>query len=196
MSVDKLQEKIRKFKNPSVVSFNVDKEQIPKHVLENAGDFVMACGVYCRELLRALKGIVPAVRFSYSRFALMGPAGLVQLNDLLVLAKELGYYVLVDAVESFSASDAVFAAETLLEMPCDGLVVSAYCGSDVLLPYVKGLKESGKSLFVVLRTGNRSASQLHLHGCGNRVRRFFGRKEYSDKKRYRLPDDNAKIHKG
>ena len=34
MSIDKLQEKIRKMKNPSMVDFSVDLSQIPPHILE------------------------------------------------------------------------------------------------------------------------------------------------------------------
>ena len=45
MSVDKLQEKIRKLKNPSVVDLSVSESQIPPHILEEEGSFSKA---YCR----------------------------------------------------------------------------------------------------------------------------------------------------
>ena len=39
---------------------------------------------------------MPAVRFSFDQFALMGPEGLDSLSELLKEAHSLGYYVLLD----------------------------------------------------------------------------------------------------
>ena len=73
MSVDKLQEKIRKLKNPSVLDLRVSAEQIPPHLLESASSYAAAYRTYCEALLDALKDTVPAVRFSFNSFALMVP---------------------------------------------------------------------------------------------------------------------------
>ena len=94
MSIDKLQEKIRKLKNPSMVDLFVDLDQIPPHILEEESNEILAYERFCKELLNALKGIVPAVRFSMGRFRLLGPDGLFLMSRMTEFAKSLDYYVL------------------------------------------------------------------------------------------------------
>ena len=167
MSVDKLQEKIRKLKNPSVIDFSVTEDMIPTHILAEEGNFEAGCLRFCRELMMELKGIVPAVRLSYSHYALLGQLSV--LHQLTELASMQGFYVIVDAPEALSAQAAELAASQMLSMNCDGILVSAYVGSDGVKPYVKKLKSSGKALFVVVRTANKSASELQDLMTGSRL---------------------------
>ena len=173
MSIDKLQEKIRKFKNPLVVDFSFRSEHIPGEILERNETFIGAYKEYCLDLLDGLKDVVPAVRFNFSIFALMGDNGLETLAEILRYAKDYGYYVLLDSVETLSAQSAEFAAETLLGSETswcfDGLITTAYIGSDALRPYIARLKDSGKALFVVARTANRSAPELQDLLTGSRL---------------------------
>lgn len=173
MSIDKLQEKIRKMKNPSMVDFSVDLDQIPPHILEEEHNEILAYERFCRELLDGLKEIVPAVRFNVGRFTLLGPDGLFLMSRMTQYAKSLDYYVLLDAPEALAVQTADLAAKSLFSAQClyafDGLVVSAYAGSDVLKPYVKALKGSNKDLFVVLRTANKSAAELQDLLTGSRL---------------------------
>ena len=80
MSIDALQEKIRKLKNPSMVDLTVLPEQLPAVVTEGRGE-LDAYAQFCRQIMAALKGTVPAVRFSFDHFALLD--GLPVLKDLL-----------------------------------------------------------------------------------------------------------------
>ena len=173
MAIDKLQEKIRKVKNPTVVDLCVCAAQVPPHILEEEETLIRAYGRFYHELLSALKGVVPAVRFSLGHFSLLGPDGHSLLHDVTYLAKEQGFYVFLDGPESLSALSAVSGADALFAEKCpwwfDALVVSAYAGSDVLKPYVSRLKESKKDLFVVLRTANKSASELQDLLSGSRL---------------------------
>ena len=96
MSVDALQEKIRKTKNPSVLYFDGVTDWIPPHIRAAEENDAAAYGTFCRSLLAELKGMVPAVRFSFGGIALLGT---VLLAALLREADRLGYYVLLDAPE-------------------------------------------------------------------------------------------------
>lgn len=173
MSVDKLQEKIRKVKNPSVVDMTVAKNHIPAHLLQEQGSYVKAYERFCQEILEGLKGIVPAVRFSLGAFSLLGGDGLEVLSKLLAKAKTLGYYVIMDIPEATSALDAQRTADLIAEQdsqwPCDGLLLSAYIGSDGIKPFLPMLKETGKDLFVLLRTSNKSAPELQDLMTGGRL---------------------------
>lgn len=163
MSIDALQEKIRKLKNPLVVDFSVLPEHIPFHIRESV-DALEAYDRFCRELMQGLKGAVGAVRYSFGHLALMGEGGLRVLSGLLNTAHNLGYYVILDAAEVLTpwaadrAASAYFGADSAY--PCDGLIVSPYIGSDAIKPFLPYCKDEAKDLFLAVRTPNKSASEL------------------------------------
>ncbi len=173
MSVDKLQEKIRKMKNPSVVEMNFLPEDIPAAVTENSSSFCDACIVYGKDLLDGLKEIVPAVRFAFDAYAIYGAEGLDALKTLLDHAHNSGYYVLLDCPEVASAQGTERMAQMLLTDTCqwyfDAMILTAYIGSDGIRPYVDRLKEKDKSLFVVVRTANKTAPETQDLLTGSRL---------------------------
>ena len=173
MAVDLLQEKIRKTKNPSMVELALPMADLPPYLVEEEGSIPAAYGRFCRELLQTLKGAVPAVRVSFTAFALLGPDGLSQLTQSLKAAADLGYYVVLDAPALLSpamaqaTAEAVFGVESLY--PCDGLVIPGYLGSDILKAFLPYCREGKKDIFVVARTGNKSASELQDLLSGSRL---------------------------
>jgi len=171
MSVDVMQEKIRKTKNPSVVVFEAFPELIPPKLLETKS-VLQAFETLFLELLTELKGQVGAVRFGFGSFALLGAEGLQLLSKLLREAKRQGHYVLLDAPETFSAMAAQNAASVIAAddsaYPCDGLVISSYLGSDILKAFLPLCKQ-GKALFPVVRSANRSASEIQDLVTGGRL---------------------------
>ena len=169
MSIDKLQARIRKLKNPSVIDFTVTKDQIPPHLFDAQENFVNAYGVFSRDVLNALKDMVPAVRFSYGFFSLFGPEGLTLLRELMDAAKSYGYYVLLDVFEFPLVQSSEFAAEVFSHLPADGYVCFQYSGVDAVKSYAAMCKNTEKSLFVNLRTPNKSASQLQDLMTGSRL---------------------------
>lgn len=169
MSVDVLQEKIRKTKNPSLVELALPVSNLPSGFAKDAAGY----GAFCRELLGGLKGIVPGVRFSFASFALLGGEGLTQLSKLLKYAGDSGFYVLLDAPEIWSVqsaqmiADSIFGADSLY--PCDGLVIPGYLGSDIIKPFLSYCKDGKKDIFVVARTANKSAPELQDLLSGTRL---------------------------
>lgn len=172
MAIDVLQDKIRKLKNPSVVDFAITLEQLPPHLLEVEGSFCKAYARMCRELMDAMKGFVPAVRFSFGSFALQGGEGLETLSQLLKEASELGFYVLLDSPEILSPWSAERAASTIFgaasDYPCDGLIVSPYIGTDGIKPFLPYCKNEGKDIFLIVRSPNKTASELQDLMTGTR----------------------------
>lgn len=169
MSIDVLQEKIRKCKNPSALELNLPVCDLPPQLPHNGEGYAQFCG----EMLTCLKGILPAVRLSFSAFALLGHDGLYQLSRTLQKAGELGYYVLLDAPEILSPAMGKQLADGILGegslYPCDGLVISGYLGSDVIKPFLPYCKKDKKDLFVVTRTANKSAPELQDLLAGSRL---------------------------
>ena len=169
MSIDILQEKIRKTKNPSVLELAMSVSDLPPRFVRNAEGYA----AFCRELMEHFKGIIPAVRIGFSAFALLGHDGLYHLSETLKKASELGFYVLLDAPEMLSPASAKITADSVLGegsiYPCDGLVISGYLGSDVIKPFLPYCKKEKKDLFVVARTANKSAPELQDLLAGSRL---------------------------
>ena len=173
MSVDKLQDRIRRVKTPVVIDLSADSRMVPPVLLEQTEKWNEAYLQYAQQLLEALKGNVPAVRFQFNAFALLGPDGLKTLKTVTKRAQRLGFYVLLDVPEAPSADRAEQTAQLLLgeDAPYafDGLILSSYIGSDGMKPYAKGIGKAGKTLFIVTRTPNKSAAELQDLLTGSRL---------------------------
>ena len=171
MSIDLLQDKIRKIKNPSMVDFTTRTEEIPAFLLEEEGDYIKAYIRFCMELMDGLKELVPAVRFPFSMFAVCGEEGIRGLKILLNRAKELGYYVLLDSPQTLTPWNAEAAAQFLCEpdISADAMLMVPYIGSDSIRPFVNICKDSGKALFAVVRSPNKSAAELQDLMTGTRL---------------------------
>ena len=172
MSIDLLHDKIRRMKNPSVIDFGLKETLIPPHLVEEEESLLLAYSRFCSELMDAMKELVPAVRFSFSAFALLGPEGLSHLQLLLKKAGELGYFVLLDSPEILSPWGADRTAQMIFgsdEYPCHGLILSPYIGSDALKPFLPYCKDQDKTLFIIVRSPNKSASELQDLLTGTRL---------------------------
>lgn len=169
MSIDILQERIRKLKSPLIVDLSVKPEHIPAALREKGGKEGYIA--FCRGLLDGLQQKVAGVRFRFDRFALMG--ALDSLPELMKYAADLGYYVLLDGPSLLSAWDAEMAAETIFgensTYPCHGLVLSAWIGSDAIKPFLPCCKAQGKSVFFAVRTANKTAPELQDLMTGSRL---------------------------
>ena len=169
MSVEKLLERIRKTKNPSVIDLSITQDQIPAAILDEHENAMAAIEAYGTTVMDAFRGLVPAIRLSYSHFACMGAEGIAVFQRLLQAAKTGGFCVLVDVPEVSSLRLVQASAEFFMNLPCDGLIISGYAGSDVVKPYADLLKQTKKCVFVILRNANRSASQLQDLMTGSRL---------------------------
>lgn len=173
MSMDRLQEKIRRTKNPSVIDMTFFDGMVPECVAAQAADWAEGYLAYTQQLMEALRGQVPALRFSFNSFALRGAKGIATLQKVLKRAQKMSYYVFLDAPEALSADRAAQAAQLLLgeelDLAFDGVILPSYMGSDGMKPYAKLLGKAGKSLFVVIRTANKTAPELQDLLTGSRL---------------------------
>lgn len=170
MSIDVLQNKIRKKKNPAALCLNPTPNVIPPSLYAQTDGTAQAYGQYCREVMEALAETVPAVRVSFDAFAILGAEGLNQLDQILRRAGELGYYVILDWMHMEDAAMAEYSAKTILReeiWKCDAVTVSSYGGSDAVKPYIQAAGK--KDVFVSVKTGNKSGSELQDLQTGGRV---------------------------
>ncbi len=189
MSVDTLQAKIRKLKNPTLVQFAPRPELIPpallEHRRETLGDtpeaLCAAVREFCVAVLEKLHGLVPAVGFDAPCFFALGAQGVGLLQELLRRARYLGFYVLLDGNFTAYGQDAALMAQSVfgpLEKDktwnavyeCDAVSICAYHGSDSIRPYLPYLQgDSPKNVFVSIKSPNRSAREVQDLISGDRV---------------------------
>lgn len=170
MSMDVLQERIRKLKCPIIVDLSMKMEHIPAIIRGEKEDAQAYCD-YCGALLDALQGSAAGVRFSFDRFALLG--ALDNLKILLSKAVNQGYYVLLEGPQTLTpwmaeeACRAFFGTES--QYPCHGMILSPWAGSDCIKPFLSACKDNGKSLFYAVRTANKTAPELQDLMTGGRL---------------------------
>ena len=169
MSIDVLQNRIRKQKNPAALWLCPSVSLIPPAVLQETGSIGAAYGVYCEALLENLQEYYCAVRVNFDAFVLTGGDGLTALTSVLKKAKKLGYYVILDWMHMEEPLTAEQSAKTIFAeevWPCDAVVVTPYGGSEGVKPYIA--RAGKKDIFVAIKTGNKTAAELQDLQTGGR----------------------------
>ena len=172
MSMDVLKNKIRKLRNPSALTIAPTLDTLPPVYMTEYESPVRGMGEYCCRCLEALKGQLPAVKVSFGAFSLLGPEGLEELKSVLDTAKDLGFYVILDWQRQEDEVSAKAAAKLILSggmWKCDGVVLSGYPGSASVKPYILEANKEKKDVYVVLKTGGKSGSELQDLQTGGRT---------------------------
>ncbi len=182
MSIDTLQMKIRKLKNPSMLTLSPSPEWVPPYLqeekLQAMGQTPQALAAayeaFCTGILNALADSVPAVMFQAAAFHALGAPGTQSLQNLSQYAAQKGYYVLFDAMYGDISTQALFEGISLgnavyRPYAADAVAVNAYAGSDSIKPFLPYCKKAGKNLFVQVRTYNKSAYEVQELLSGDRV---------------------------
>ena len=189
MSIDVLQNKIRKLKCPIVVGLDPTPELIPPELLADCeaglgpGPEALAESYvrFCKGLLTGLKKLVPAVKIQTACFEALGWQGVKAMQEVLALAKKHSYYVILETMRSDVghvaelSADAVFGGldfggERYFPYPCDALILNGYLGSDSVKPYLPYLKgPRAKNIFIVVKSSNKSSPEVQDLLSGDRV---------------------------
>ncbi|MGM9604537.1 MAG: orotidine 5'-phosphate decarboxylase / HUMPS family protein [Faecousia sp.] len=173
MSIDILQTKMKKLNNTLMVNLSIEPEMLPAEVLEAHEDLCDAYAEYCCQLLAGLKGEAAAVRFSLMHFVLLGDNGISVLSNLMKRAASLGFYTLLDAYGISSPASAKHSADRIWgegsKLPCDGILVSGYFGTDIIKPFLPYCENQKKDLFVVVRSTHKSSSEIQDLLAGSRT---------------------------
>lgn len=188
MSIDALQERIRKLKNPVMLGLDPYLPILPPHIVKDAyaahGQTVQGAAEayyrFCTELLDRLCGLVPAVKLQSACFEGLGADGIAKMQAISRYAKERGYYVLIDSMRGDVGSVAEIYAQAMFgTVPvgetahrlyeCDALTVNGYLGSDGIKPFLPYCKHEGKNIFMLLKTSNKSSREVQDLLSGDRV---------------------------
>ena len=163
-------------------------EVVPPHLFAQAAEtlgqtpdaMARAYETYCLTLLEALRDMIPAVKVQSACFNALGAPGVAAMQNVMEKAQELGYYVVLDTMRGDVPHIAALSAKGLFEgiqlgdalfrpYPCDGLTINGYLGTDSIQPFLPYCKEGKGSLFVLIRTSNKSSMEVQDLMSGGRL---------------------------
>lgn len=115
---------------------------------------------FCEKYLTCLKGIVGAVKINSAFFEAWGGNQLYQY--IAQMAKSMGFMVIGDLKRTDIGNTSEQYAEAYLgdTSPFDFITMGSYLGTDATNPLISMAKESGKGVFALVKTSNKSSSEI------------------------------------
>ncbi|MDR1916718.1 MAG: orotidine-5'-phosphate decarboxylase [Synergistaceae bacterium] len=167
MQIDRLIEAIRLHKNPTALGLDTRIEYIPESFarphMESGGAASAVCA-FNRELLRALRDIIPCVKIQIAYYELMGNDGMICLKNTIDEARRLGYVLIIDAKRGdIGATAEAYSSAYLGESApyaADFLTVNPYFGSDGVTPFISDCERTGRGIFALVKTSNKSGGEF------------------------------------
>jgi orotidine-5'-phosphate decarboxylase len=167
---DRLADAVRR-KGPLCVGLDPRWESLPKTIRDQVHDTPLEERIgaaYRRFAVRVLELVQPyagVVKPQAAFFEQAGPKGLVTLQQLMQLAKEMGFVTILDAKRGDIAgtaaayADAAFGGctidgNTIPVWNADSLTVNPYLGHDAVEPFLTAAKKAHRGTFVLVRTSN------------------------------------------
>lgn len=159
-------------------------EQIPKHLVDKAlkeggsSPLVAASRAildFNMGIIDAVFDIVPVVKPQIAFYEMFGAAGITAYQETLKYAQSKGLLTIADAkrndigstaeayAEAFLGETQMFEGEGQVVMKvfdADSLTVTPYLGWDGVKPFVDECEDSGKGIFVLVKTSNKSSGDL------------------------------------
>lgn len=182
MPMDALQDAIRAKKTPLALTIAPSLSYIPPFLLtknreSTDNETAAVAGAYydfCLAIMEKAADVVPAVIFRPSAFEAIGWRGNEVMHRLMVKARELGCYIISDAVKS-DVSDhtgfvksAYLGSSELETYPCHSVTLNGYVGSDGIKPYIDYCIVNNKTVFVVVKSANPSTREFQELISGDR----------------------------
>ncbi len=178
MFVDRLADAIREKGSPICAGIDPSLDLLPEAVAgdprsRNANDLdasLDAVHDFCHGILEAVAPIVPIVKFQSAYFERFLWEGVETYYELVQEAKDLGLLVIGDVKRGdIGATSEAYAAAHLIDAPFeqtehvstpDAITINPMLGLDSIEPFLAAATESGKGLFILVRTSNPGSADL------------------------------------
>jgi orotidine-5'-phosphate decarboxylase len=159
--------------SPVCVGLDPVFERLPKEFQQDHREEVartVGIGAFCREVLRVVAPIVPAVKIQSAYFERYGAPGVELYQGLVDAAHDLDLVVIGDVKRGDIGSTAEAYAEGHMRgllspygattgIP-DAITVSPYFGIDGIGPFVDLAAQEDRGVFLLVRTSNPSAKDV------------------------------------
>lgn len=177
--INKLTEKIKKLNAPVVVGLDPMLNYVPEHIQKKAFDefgetlegAAEAIWQFNKEIIDKTYDLIPAVKPQIAMYEQFGIPGLEAFKKTVDYAKSKDIVVIGDIkrgdIGSTSAAYAVghvgkvqVGSKTYVPFDEDFVTVNPYLGTDGVKPFVDVCKETGKGIFVLVKTSNPSSGEF------------------------------------
>lgn len=177
--IQKLVDKIKKLNAPIVVGLDPMLNYVPEHVkqkafaeygetLEGAAEAIWQ---FNKEIIDKTYDLIPAVKPQIAMYEQFGIEGLKAFKKTVDYAKSKDIVVIGDIkrgdIGSTSAAYAVghvgkvqVGSKSFVPFDEDFVTVNPYLGTDGIKPFIDVCKETGKGIFVLVKTSNPSSGEF------------------------------------
>lgn len=177
--INKLVDKIQKLNAPIVVGLDPMLNYVPEHIqkkafseygetLEGAAEAIWQ---FNKEIIDKTYDLIPAVKPQIAMYEQFGIEGLKAFKKTVDYAKSKDIVVIGDIkrgdIGSTSAAYAVghvgkvqVGSKTYVPFDEDFVTVNPYLGTDGVKPFVDVCRETGKGIFVLVKTSNPSSGEF------------------------------------
>ena len=177
--INKLVKKIKETNAPVVVGLDPMMSYLPEHITKKAFEeygetlegAAEAIWQYNKGIIDATYDLIPAVKPQIAMYEQFGIPGLAAFKKTVDYAKSKDIVVIGDIkrgdIGSTSAAYAVghvgkvqVGSKTYVPFDEDFVTVNPYLGTDGVKPFVDVCKETGKGIFVLVKTSNPSSGEF------------------------------------
>ena len=168
--IDRLATAVCLRQTPVLVGLDPRWERLPPSLRKSATakpkERARAYVDFCRGVVDAVAGLVPAIKPQMAFFEQLGAAGILAMKDVVAHAHAQGLIVILDGKRNDIGSTAEAYADGLLgagqksQGGGDALTVSPYLGNDGLEPFVRVATDREAGVFVLVKTSNPGGKQF------------------------------------
>lgn len=160
---DRLIDAIRKKGNCICVGLDPRLDMMPPGIFDKYNYFAYeprrqastAIEEFCKIIIDVVADDVVAVKPQSAFYEQYGWYGVQALEQTMSYAREKGLMVILDVKRGDIASTAeAYANAYLKNLPADAITVNPYMGDDSITPFVKAAGETGKGVFILVKTSN------------------------------------------
>lgn len=166
MQIDKLCESIKRKKSAVCVGLDTKYDYLPMAYLSRYAEPTSKTAAECIldyncELIDEIKELVPCVKVQAAFYEIYGAAGVQCFLDTMDYAEKAGLTVIADVKRNDIGSTAEAYSEAyIIGSAAHFITVNAYLGSDGIAPFLKDCGETGKGIFVLVKTSNPSGREF------------------------------------
>jgi len=158
---DRLCEAIDRAGSPACVGLDPVLDRLPGAV--RGADAPGSLEAFCMGVLDAVHGAVGVVKPQSACFERYGSAGVAVLERVCARAKELGFFVILDAKRGdIGVTAEHYAAFAFDAMGADAVTVNPYMGFDTIEPF----RRDGRAVFALVRTSNAGSDAVQSAPAG------------------------------
>jgi len=176
---DRLWQAVDEKRSRACVGLDARLERIPSFLCEETDSAAECLLAFNRQIIEAVAEHVVAAKPQVAFYEMYGPAGVAAFAETCRCAKQHGLVVIADVKRGDIGSTAAAYARAYLgpadeqgraAFDVDAVTINPYLGSDSVEPFLAEAQASGKGLFVLVKTSNKSSAEIQeLQASGKPV---------------------------